>query len=58
MPHVRKTTYALAFLSANGLLGPFEGPVFWPQNGTRFAHSHLRGQKSQIFRNRPLKWPS
>ena len=36
MPHVHKTTYALdfltapyimIFLSANGLLGPFEGPV-------------------------------
>jgi len=39
MPHVHKTTYALdfltapyimIFLSANGLLGPFEGPV--PKN--------------------------
>jgi len=47
--------YIMIFLSANGLLGPFEGPVpknldvFGPQIDTRFAHSHLRGHKSLDF---------
>jgi len=45
--------YIMIFLSANRLLGQFEGPVpknldfFGPLNG--YARSHLRGQKSLNF---------
>ena len=50
----------MIFLRANGLQGPFEGPVpknrdFLPLIGTCFARSHLRGQKKSQFYGQALQ---
>jgi len=49
--------YIIIFLSANGLQGPFEGPV--PKNPDFFGYKpsecHFGAKKVEIFRDRPFK---